>query len=177
MLQWTQNERDGVLNHRRLDCLLNRLFRSRSKKTLKLRVTSLFDGTSPVIGEFPSQRPVTLKMFPFDDVIIYVPRHLVNWQFELNCWVSHSLNGLPSVGRGVPNLHLNVQFHMCFYFRLSGYHLKWLILGTVCVHQPCHVVCNQRYIGDAHYLALCQARRHVENNLHHSTFAWLSVSK
>ena len=30
--QWRDNERDGVQNHQRLDCLLNRLFRQRSKK-------------------------------------------------------------------------------------------------------------------------------------------------
>ena len=32
-LQWRHNERDGVSNHRRLDYLLNRLFRCTSKKT------------------------------------------------------------------------------------------------------------------------------------------------
>ena len=31
-LQWCQNERDGFSNHRRLDCLHNRLFRRRSKE-------------------------------------------------------------------------------------------------------------------------------------------------
>ena len=30
-LQWRHNERDGVSNHQRLDCLLNKLFRRRSK--------------------------------------------------------------------------------------------------------------------------------------------------
>ena len=34
-LQWLHNERDGVSNHWRIDCLLNRLFRCRSKKTPK----------------------------------------------------------------------------------------------------------------------------------------------
>ena len=38
------NEHDGVSNHRRLDCLLNDLFRRRSKKTTKLRVTGLCEG-------------------------------------------------------------------------------------------------------------------------------------
>ena len=38
------------------DCLLNLLFRSRSKKTPKLRVTGLCAGNSPVTGEFPAQR-------------------------------------------------------------------------------------------------------------------------
>ena len=55
-LQWRHNERDGVSKHRRLDCWLKRLFRRRSKKTLKLRVTGLCEGNSPVTGEFPSQR-------------------------------------------------------------------------------------------------------------------------
>ena len=36
-------------------CLLNRLFRRWPKKTLKLRVTGLCAGNSPVTGEFPAQ--------------------------------------------------------------------------------------------------------------------------
>ena len=55
-LQWRHNERHGVSNHRRLDGLLNRLFRRRSNKTSKLCVTGLCEGNSPVTGEFPSQR-------------------------------------------------------------------------------------------------------------------------
>ena len=38
-LQWCHNWRDSVPNHQPHDCLLNRLFRRRSKKTSKLRVT------------------------------------------------------------------------------------------------------------------------------------------
>ena len=56
-LQWRYNEHDGVSNHRRLDCLLDRLFRRTSKKTSKFRVTGLCEGNSPVTGEFPTQRP------------------------------------------------------------------------------------------------------------------------
>ena len=55
-LQWRQNKRDGVSNHQPHDCLLNRLFRRRSKKTSKLRVTDLCAGNSPVTGEFPALR-------------------------------------------------------------------------------------------------------------------------
>ena len=54
-LQWRHNERDGVSNYQPHDCLLNRLFRRRSKKTSKLHVTGLCAGNSPVTGEFPSQ--------------------------------------------------------------------------------------------------------------------------
>ena len=55
-LQWRHNWRDGVSNHRRLDSLLNRLFRRRSKKTSNLRDTGLCEGNSPVTIEFPAQR-------------------------------------------------------------------------------------------------------------------------
>ena len=54
-LHWRHNERDNVSNHQPHDCLLNRLFRRRSKKTSKLRVTGLYVGTSPQTGEFPTQ--------------------------------------------------------------------------------------------------------------------------
>ena len=54
-LQWRHNERDSVSNHQPHDCLLNRLFRRRSKKTSKLRVTGLCAGNSPGTGEFPAQ--------------------------------------------------------------------------------------------------------------------------
>ena len=55
-LQWCHNEHDGISNHQPHDCLLNRLFRHRSKKTSKLHVTGLCVRNSPVTGEFPAQR-------------------------------------------------------------------------------------------------------------------------
>ena len=55
-LQSRHNDHDGVSNHRRPDCLLNRLFMWRSKKTSKLRVTGLCEGNPPDIVGFPSQR-------------------------------------------------------------------------------------------------------------------------
>ena len=54
-LQWGHNGRDGVSNHQPHHCLLNRLFRHRSKETSKLRVTGLCAWNSPVTGEFPAQ--------------------------------------------------------------------------------------------------------------------------
>ena len=53
-LQRRHNERDNVSNHQPHDCLLNRLFRRRSNKTSKLRVTGLCVGNSPGTGEFPA---------------------------------------------------------------------------------------------------------------------------
>ena len=54
-LQWRHNGHDRVSNHQPHDCLFNCLFRHRSKKTSKLRVTGLCARNSPGTGEFPAQ--------------------------------------------------------------------------------------------------------------------------
>ena len=68
-LHWRHNYHDGVSNHQPHGCILNGLFRRRSKKTSKLRVIGLCAGNSP--GPV-NKGPVTRKMFPFDDVIMYI---------------------------------------------------------------------------------------------------------
>ena len=72
VLQWRHNERNGVSNRRRLDCLLNGFCGRRTMKTSKPRVTGLYEGNPPVTGGFRHKGPVTRKMFPFDDVIMMV---------------------------------------------------------------------------------------------------------
>ena len=54
-LRWRHNDHAGVSNHQPPGCLLNRLFRRKSKKTSKLRVTGLCAGNSPGTGEFSAQ--------------------------------------------------------------------------------------------------------------------------
>ena len=76
--QWRHNECDGVSNHRPHDCLLNRLFRRRSKKTSKLRVTGLCVGNSSVTGEFPAQRANNAE-----NVSIWWRYHVVNQVFHV----------------------------------------------------------------------------------------------
>ena len=53
-LHWRHNGRDGFSNHQPHIRLVNRLFRRRSKKTSKLRVTGLCVESSPVTDEFPA---------------------------------------------------------------------------------------------------------------------------
>ena len=119
-LQWRHNGCDSVSNHHPPDCLLNRWFRRRSKRTSKLRVTGLCAGNSPGVGEFPAQLasnaskafvrglhrwpvnsppewPVTRKMFPFDDVIMFTGfyqqpwwRHDVKTFSTCHRWISPS---------------------------------------------------------------------------------------
>ena len=71
------NDYGGVSNHQPHGCLLNRLFRHRSKKTSKLRATGRWG-------------PVTRKLVPFDDVIMLnayatSPIQTILYQFNWDC--------------------------------------------------------------------------------------------
>ena len=71
-LQWRHNELDSISNQQPHDCLLNRLFRLRSKKTSKIRVTCPCEENSPVTGEFLAQRASNVENVSFDEVIMYI---------------------------------------------------------------------------------------------------------
>ena len=90
-LWWRHNDHDSVSNHQPHECLLNRLFRRRSKKTSKLRVTGLCVGNSPGPVNSPHKGPVTRKMFPFDDVIMPSQAESVSMAWRPN---THSLTTL-----------------------------------------------------------------------------------
>ena len=78
-LHWSHNEPDGVSKYQPRDCLLNCLFRRRSKKTSKLRVTGLCVGNSPGTGEFPA-----LMASNTENVSIW-------WRHHVNqCWLNIS---------------------------------------------------------------------------------------
>ena len=66
-LHWRHSDHDSVSNHQPHGCLVNRVFRRRSKKTSKLSVTGLCVRNSP--GPV-NKGPVTREMLPFDDVIM-----------------------------------------------------------------------------------------------------------
>ena len=54
-LQWRHNGHDSVSNQQPYGCLLDRLFRRRSKKPSKLRATGFCAGNPPETGEFLAQ--------------------------------------------------------------------------------------------------------------------------
>ena len=131
-LQWCHNDHDGVSNHQPHGCLLNRLFRSRSKKTSKLRVTGLCVGNSPGPVNSPYKGPITQKMFPFDDVIM-------NHQVCCMSWVHLSVfhrgkslwNGHRIVSSGDLSYRFNqikslnmfsiyLQLWRCLYWRITA---------------------------------------------------------
>ena len=107
-LQWRHNGHDGVSNHQPHQCLLNRLFGRRSKKTSKLRVIGLCVGNSPVPGEFSAQMASNAE-----NVSIWRRHHVKrrpDWtihQFDMfvqNKWQLHKLPFVLLVLRSSPTL-------------------------------------------------------------------------
>ena len=90
-LQQCHNGRDGVSNHQPHDCLLNGLFKRRSKKTSKLRVTGLCAGIHRGPVNSPQKWPVTRKMFLFDDVIMCIVMLDFNVAFMVT-FITHRRN-------------------------------------------------------------------------------------
>ena len=63
----------------------NYLFRCRSKKTSKLRVTGLCEGNSPVTGEFPTQRASNKENVPISwrhHAMVQLLQHHGNWNWK-----------------------------------------------------------------------------------------------
>ena len=82
-LQWRHNGLDGVSNHQPHHCLLNCLFRRRSKKTSKIRVTGLCAGNSPVTGAFPAQMASNAE-----NVCIWWRHHEIPLMYHKAAWIS-----------------------------------------------------------------------------------------
>ena len=127
---WRHNGRDCVSNHQPYDCLFNRWFRCRSKKTSKLRVTSLCEGNSPGPVNSPHKWPVTQRMFTFDDVIIWMSIKPSSWGIAA-----------PGIGAAITVLR-NLQFissnHAatcsCFHVNRWGVLSIWRGLYGTCPH-------------------------------------------
>ena len=85
-LQWRHNECNSVSNHQPHDCLLNCLFRRRSKKTLKLRVTVQRINCWPV--KSTHKGPATRKISPSHDVIMMLLNMFIGnkWLISFYCW-------------------------------------------------------------------------------------------
>ena len=87
-LQQRHHERDGIPNHQPHDCLLDLLFRHRSKKTSNLRVIGLCEGNSTVTGEFTTQR-----FSNAESVSIWWRHHVLQCQ-----WIQLSFKGTGKTG-------------------------------------------------------------------------------
>ena len=118
-LQWRRNEHNGVSNHQPHDCLLNRLFRQRSKKISKLCVTGLCVGNSPGTGEFPAQKASNVE-----NVSIWW-RHHVSSDRSMRTKPFHGPYGWPTyIKPYMPTKHW--YYWVCL--SSTNRHWWWLIL-------------------------------------------------
>ena len=74
-LQWRHNEHDGVSYHQPHDCLLDHLTRADQGKHQSSASLAFVWGIHRWPVNSPHKEPVTRKMFPSDDYIMY----LLNW--------------------------------------------------------------------------------------------------
>ena len=70
-LQWRHNGRDSVSNHQPHDCLLKRLFNADQRKHQSSASLAFVRGIHRGPVNSPRKWPVTRKMFPFDDAIMW----------------------------------------------------------------------------------------------------------
>ena len=115
-----------VSNHQPRDCLLNPLFRRRSKKTSKLCITSLCAGNSPGTYEFPTQMASNVEIVsiwwlhhvirkqrwhhilyqrPESPVWSYLKRNLI--------WTLHKSYAALGIVSGLVSLHHNTTWCLC----------------------------------------------------------------
>ena len=122
LLQWRHIGCDGVSSHQPHHCLLNCLFRRRSKKTSKLCVTVLCAGNSPETGEFPAQMASNAEK-----VSVWWRHHMVakicsdelglhwfKWWLVV-CWASSNYLNLWTL-QWRHNEHQGVSNHRCLEF-------------------------------------------------------------
>ena len=133
-LQWRHNGQDGVSNHQPHDCLLNRSFKRRSKKTSKLRATGLCAGNSPGTGEFPAQRASNAE--------------------NASIWWRHHEAGFPSQYH---QSHVRQELSACLYCRhcIKGISKKELVIRIEfsChdVHSLFHIHFHIHFLSDDIY--------------------------
>ena len=111
-LQWRHNGRDGVSKHQPHDCLLNRLFRHRLKKT-KLRVTGICAGNSPVTAKRASNAE-TFSIW---------------WRHHASSYRLHAEMEYIPGGMLTPEQVFRVWKHECI--------LQYFVLSTVLLHFVC----------------------------------------
>ena len=124
-LRWRHNGSDGVSNHQHHHCLLSRLFRRRSKKISKLRVTGL------CAGEFTGDRRI-----PRTNLMTS------SWQLSRR-WISVAAESCHVVSsQGTPPVDIWVYInHAC------DWSTQWINLSSTLSLRPSAKIIKLRMIG------------------------------
>ena len=143
-LRWRHNGRDSISNHQPHHCLLNRLFRRRSKKTSKFRVTGLCVGNSPGTAEFPAQLASNAE-----NVSIWWRHHGIG-KYDHTSATLKSLHWLPVKQHIVLKVSVLVTVQMIERFSTPVFVQIIAILGLfVIMHLRSGILCPNMY-GHAH---------------------------
>ena len=147
-LRWRHNDHAGVSNHQPHGCLLNRLFRRKSKKTSKLRVTGLCAGNSPGTGEFPAQ------MASYAENVSIWWRHHVLWK------CMRPINGIMCYWYSIETpwrcMHWVNKLSSYWYSIESLWKCMCLINKIIKLYQQClHYLNNKQWINS---LNICETR-------------------
>ena len=121
-LQWRHNEQNGVSNHQPHACLLNRLFRHRSEKTSKLRITGLCVRISPVTSEIPAQRTSNAESF-----FIRWRHHVAATNQNPSLNLQMLILGVLKYHKNIFNLHFAIYYFRLFYFLHNALLLYYIL--------------------------------------------------
>ena len=154
-LQWRHNGRDSVSNHRPHECLLNLLFRGRSNKTPKLRVTGLCAGNSPGTGEFHAQMASNAENVSFwwrHDVVTEIRNQSSEYRFFMKLPEYQHVNTNALKFRGI----VNYTNHWRWIPLQNNLLLFWLfIIQTIGDEYPCRTICC---FSDCLFHSLCPGK-------------------
>ena len=110
--QWYHNDHGGFSSHQHLDCLLNRLFQCRSRKTSKLHFTGLCEGNPPVTSGFPSQKASNVE------------NASIWWCHNGKCLPGSPTSCVGDVGRGNLSMTSGMRWHRNKKLNCGMYQLK-----------------------------------------------------
>ena len=114
-LQWRHNDHDGVSNYQPHDCLLNRLFRRRSKKTVPRHWPWCGEFTG--IGEFPAQREKCFHVMTSSCGLLCLVSLWLPYEFRRDfCDLFNHIRQGCFTGTGTI-----VRFFQCWWSKPTGY--------------------------------------------------------
>ena len=126
-LLWRHNGHGSISNHQPHDCLHNRLFRRRSKKTSKLSVTGLCAGNSPGTSEFPAQMASNAE-----DVSIWWRHHVFQLTIRVHLCLKHTATQF--------NINILTHLHRSSIIKIRrAFYLQnaMTVLSPIYIHYPC----------------------------------------
>ena len=131
-LQWRHNERNGVSNHRCLGCLLDRLFRRRSRRHLSSTSMAFVKEITDnrwILSQRPSNAENGSNWWRHHEITDYKSNDVIEAGPMTVFWPSKSFNGFDYL---LPRVATVQWLHCCFVVRLNDtfcidtYGIKWV---------------------------------------------------